>query len=186
METRHALIYGSANLAYQSDTMPTPAVMYASVDAAIAALNASNTVASKIDLPGPGADRAVRVSLGATLEGNENVTAKEDFYLVRGANLDGQGGVTLEKAASLLWTASGEAVPTAQGGRSGHKFCKTVSLTATGVLLARVGQECVAISLKPAWVEVYDLCEAVAIIRVMQRPSSSAATTMAPIHLLWR
>lgn len=166
--------------------MPTVAVMHASVEALLATLNASATVAVAILLPAAEVEPMPRLTLGMTIEGAEDELVAEDVYLVRRTLFGGVEAVIAERAMGIEWVCGATAIAAGLGAESGHKSAKSVVLTPTDLLEARTGKAPAAVAQDPASVEVYDLGEADAIVRIVKLPVADPADGMRPLHQLWR
>ena len=175
---------GSANLARSS--APSVANFYASVDAALTALNTGGDCAIFEEFYKPSESNYARATLGLSIAGSDNQTMEEQVFLVTSCSLDGKDGVRLERIATNTWTCGTTAIPTVVGGRSGHYDAKAVSVVHDGLLVARVGVAPLAVSREPACVELPDIGDAMGILRVIYKTVSGAATGAAPMISRWR
>jgi hypothetical protein len=161
---------------------PAVARMYESIEALVAAVPKAQVTQFKENEDG----RPIRMDLTAGLVGADDTAATEALYWARSANLDGTGGIIVEKLADITWTTSAaDTIPTAQGGRANHKFPKTAAVTDTGVAEARTGHalRSTGANAPPAMVTLFDVGPARAIIRTFAK---GTATSVAGISGRWR
>lgn len=185
-ESKYANVYTGG--AVTATAFPTVPVMIAGdIAAVLAALNASATVASAIDLTQEGPDRPLRASLGVTMNGSENNTADERIYLARRCRLEGGASPTpameMELIGSVVWTCGPTALATNVGAHTSHKSAKGAAVTASGLMAARANRAPLAVNQDPAKVELFDVGDADYIVRVLK---ATSVTNVRPMHRLWR
>lgn len=124
----------------------------------------------------------------------DDKTGREDIYLVVENKLDGETvtGYTLWKLGQAVYTFSTNAV---LGGRTGHKYPKKVAWTSKGVseafgagaaLVQPLPASSSEAAAGPAGIGIYDIGPAIGILRVPALGASSGATSVAPLHQIWR
>lgn len=148
---------------------------YASLAGALALLNASAAIAAVVPFTEPGGASYQRVSLGMAINGADNTTVLESLYLVKPSHLLGVEGVIVERVGTITWTSGGVQIPIAQGGVASYNNAKAAAIVSDGLLEARTGSVPAAISRAPASVEIPDVAEALALVRVVYRGSAAGA-----------
>ena len=163
-----------------------PANYYASELAMLDALNASGHAAETIGFRKGGESDYQRVKLAMAINGTVGQTIGETLYAVMPSMLGGTTGVRLERLAKLVWVSGGVQIPTAQGGVAGYCDASSVGVTSDGVIEAATGTPITGINRSPATVEIPDVGEVMAILRVVYRGASSPATGAMAMRRKWK
>jgi hypothetical protein len=156
---------------------------YASVAGALAAIGSDRAFAVAFDATPK--DAPIRVDLSASVIGADGETGLEDIYVVRKTWLDeSKPGVVLSPIATgITWTAGPTDILAVMGGQTDEKWCKNVTLTDTGLALSRTGKPIGIFDASPAEITIFDVAEAVALIRVMRK---GTGTSVAPLGARWK
>lgn len=164
---------------------PAAASVYASVDAALAAIAGS----AFVEFGEPGGARPQRCDLWLVGVGADGSTVRENIYLVQGANIDGQRCVKLELLGLHEATLG---VSPVTNGRSNHVFAKLAAWTGSGLAAARTGREPVVFPAgvggagNDAGVTVFDVGNFMGILRVPAKGAGgSPATSVSMMHARW-
>lgn len=208
-------VYGDDNddqtASFSAGTGVTPATMYpgsidVAVAAAIAAVVAGSGAAVFVDMRYEGVDtgsedasaytlkrtgaRPIRVNLSMGIKESDAAaaTVDENGYLVVPMILGTTRGIRLERAYTAVWARSADQanqIPTGSGGRTGLCWPSSVTLSNTGLLLARTGAEIARYDQVPAFATIRDVGNAVGILRVMDN-GATVPDGYVPIHDVWR
>ncbi len=161
----------------------TPARAYTSLAAALATINASGVSAVAEEFPGEGEGKPIRLILSATIKGVSPQTANETLYGVIKTSQDGVDGIELVNLGTVIWTAGPTAAPAAQGGRTGHVYPSSVSLSSTGLLENLTGRSIGVNAAEAASLTIFDVGPLRAIVRCCGR---GGATGITPRSMPWR
>lgn len=158
------LVYSSAPASpITNNSEQTPATAYASVAAALTALNSASVkaVAEMFD----NATRTFRGALSVGINGTAGQTVNERLYLIVPTKMQEVAGIELWPIGLLQWQASGVTIPTAQGGASNQKYPQAVSFTTTNLLENLTGRAPAIISQTPAVFSIPDIGPGIGVLR---------------------
>lgn len=181
-KSEESISHTAAQLALGS--APAVADYYVDAPGALASLNAVSLRSVSVPFTRASEAGMQRVSLGAHLNGADGNTCVEWVYAVRPTFFGGVPGVRLERIAVITWVRGPTAVPAAQGGVSGFAECKSVAVASDSLLEGATGAGPAAVNRSPATVEIPDVGEACALIRVFH--TGTGATVAIPISRRWK
>ncbi len=185
MDLQHVEVATYQDVATARTSLPTLAAYYESVEAALEAARAESAgavnAAAFVEFS-PGLERPFRAVLMAEGEGEDDDTADEKCYLVTRHHQ----GVRLTLAGTLEWVLGTTSVPVAVGGRADHKACKSVTLTDAGIASKLTG---FALTKHDdaggAAVVVYDIGNAIGLLRVLAVSASEGMDAVSPVGARW-